>query len=223
MLNLVFVETALELVPSSLIGHPAVKRNAKRRGKKQIESLLDRSLHHHAMNRLDAQEKRGRPDIIHLCLLLALGSPLNRRGQLNVWVNTLHGYTITVNPETRIPRNYNQFTSLIEQLYKTGKVPPLEDFTLLLLERKKLSELKQEIKPTKTIALSSHGEKISLNKLVTTLVETDNPLVFLGAYPKGPMEKATLDQVDQVFSIHDSVLEAWTVTSRLIYEYESIS
>lgn len=223
MLNLVFVETSLELVPSSLIGHPAVKRNAKRRGKKQMESLLDRSLHHHAMKKLDKQEKRGRPDIIHLCLLLALGSPLNRRGQLNLWMNTLQGYTITVNPETRIPRNYNQFTSLIEQLYKTGKVPPNEENALLQLERKKLNELKQEIKPTKTIALSSHGEIISLKDLVTTLVETDNPLVLLGAYPKGPMENTTLEQVDQVFSIHDSVLEAWTVTSRLIYEYERVS
>jgi rRNA small subunit pseudouridine methyltransferase Nep1 len=126
-----------------------------------------------------------------------------------------------VNPETRIPRNYNQFTSLLEQLYKTGKVPPNEELTLLRLVKKNLSELIQDISPTTTIALSSHGQKKSLVELATLMINMKNPLVMIGAYPKGPMEETTFGFADHVYSVHDSVLEAWTVTSRLVYEYEN--
>jgi len=91
MLQLVFVEAALELVPPEILGHPSVRRNAKRRGKRPEETLLDRSLHHFAMDRLPDSEKRGRPDIIHFCLLEAMGSPLNRAGLLRVWMSTRDG------------------------------------------------------------------------------------------------------------------------------------
>jgi rRNA small subunit pseudouridine methyltransferase Nep1 len=126
-----------------------------------------------------------------------------------------------VNPETRIPRNYNQFTSLLEQLYKTGKVPPNEELTLLRLEKKELGELIQDISPTETIALSSHGQKKSMNELARIMKNIDTPLVMIGAYPKGPMEETTSSLADHVYSVHDLVLEAWTVTSRLLYEYEN--
>jgi rRNA small subunit pseudouridine methyltransferase Nep1 len=71
MLTILFVETSLELVPRKIMRHPSVTRNAKREGKKPNEVLLDRSLHHHAMKSLDGAERRGRPDIIHFCLLEA--------------------------------------------------------------------------------------------------------------------------------------------------------
>ena len=102
-LNLVFVETALELVPAEILGHPSVRRNAKRRGKRPEETLLDRSLHHYAMTGLPGQEKRGRPDILHFCLLEAMGSPLNRAGGLRVWVSTHRGQLIEIDPSTRLP------------------------------------------------------------------------------------------------------------------------
>ncbi|MCX6656638.1 MAG: hypothetical protein NTY03_16185 [Candidatus Bathyarchaeota archaeon] len=51
MLNLLFVEASLELVPKQIVHHPSVTRNAKREVKKPDEVLLDRILHHHAMLR----------------------------------------------------------------------------------------------------------------------------------------------------------------------------
>ena len=68
MLDLVFVETSLELVPPEILRHPSVKRNAKRRGKRAEETLLDRSLHHYAMDKLSDSEKRGAsryPSLLH--------------------------------------------------------------------------------------------------------------------------------------------------------------
>ena len=82
MLNLILVEAALELVPKRILRHPSVRRNAKRRGKPPEETLLNRSIHHSAMSRLENSEKRGRPDIANVCLLETQGSPLNKLGKL---------------------------------------------------------------------------------------------------------------------------------------------
>ena len=124
MLNLLFVEASLELVPRQIARHPSVTRNAKREGKSPDEVLLDRSLHHHAMLSLPEAEKRGRPDIIHFCLLEALGSPLNKAGRLKTLVHTLNGDLLDISPELRLPRDCYRFRSLMEQLFTVGRVPP---------------------------------------------------------------------------------------------------
>lgn len=221
MLNLIFTETALELVPREILLHPSVKRNAKRRKKAAEETLLDRSLHHYAMDRLPNAEKRGRPDIIHFCLLLAMGSPLNRQGRLNVSINTVNGFSIEVDPSTRPPRDCIRFNSLMEQLLINGAVP-VEGDPLMRVYRNKLGEQMKKIAPSKTIALSSHGEPSSFEKVSKILSMESNPVLLLGAYPKGPMSKEVVDLADQVYSVYPESLEAWTVTSRIIYEYEKL-
>jgi rRNA pseudouridine-1189 N-methylase Emg1 (Nep1/Mra1 family) len=45
-------------------------------------------------------------------------------------------------------------------------------------------------------------------------------MVLIGAYPKGAMKAETLDLADEVYSVYPESLEAWTVTSRIVYEYE---
>ena len=220
MLHVTFVETSLELVPPEILNHPAVKRNAKRRGKRAEETLLDRSLHHYAMKKLLASEKRGRPDIFHYCLLLALGSPLNKYNRLRVYANTLQGYSIRVDPQTRPPRDGIRFNGLMEQLFLNSRVPTDSSNPLMTLKREKLSRLKKSIEPSKTFALSSHGKSSDLHSVSKLLASETNPLVFIGAYPNGPMDNETLSIVDEVYSVYPEALEAWTITSRLIYEYE---
>jgi rRNA small subunit pseudouridine methyltransferase Nep1 len=219
LLNLVFTETALELVPREILLHPSIKRNAKRRKKPAEETLLDRSLHHYAMDRLPDAEKRGRPDIFHICLLLAMGSPLNRLNKLRVSANTIGGYSITIDPETRPPRDCFRFNSLMEQLLVNGAVPP-EGKPLMKLSRAKLGEHLRGIAPSRTIALSSHGERSSFDEVAEMLIKEENPSVFIGAYPSGAMNPDVLGLANDVYSIYPEMLEAWTVTSRLIYEYE---
>ncbi len=222
MLNIVFVETALETVPRPIQDHPSVRRDAERRGKKPSEVLLDRSLHHSAMKGLPKAQKRGRPDIIHFCLLEALGSPLNLEGNLKVWIHTLGGYAIMVAPETRLPRDCLRFKSLMEQLFALGKVPPTGEYPLLTLKRMNLSELLERVEPTRIVALTSHGAPRSLEEICRGLAEENNPTVLIGAYPSGAMEEETLSQAHEAFSIYPKVLDAWVVTSRLIYAYERV-
>jgi len=110
-LILVLAESAVETVPESLWTHRSVQKHAKLRRKPPRSVLLDRSYHHAAMKGLEHSEKRGRPDIVHFALLEALGSPLNREGLLEVYVHTIDDNVITVDPETRLPRNCNRFVA----------------------------------------------------------------------------------------------------------------
>ncbi|TRM76859.1 16S rRNA methyltransferase, partial [Sulfolobus sp. A20-N-F8] len=75
MVNIILLESAIELVPREIVDHPSVIKNAKRRGKKPEDTLLDISLHYHAMKSLENKYKRGRPDIVHQALLLILTDP----------------------------------------------------------------------------------------------------------------------------------------------------
>jgi len=219
-LHLVFVETALELVPPEIQRHPSVRRNAKRRGKRPEETLLDRSLHHFAMDRLPDSEKRGRPDIIHFCLLEAMGSPLNRAGLLTVWISTNDSRLVEVDPSTRPPRDFNRFKSLMEQLLLDGRAPPGGEKPLLVLRDVGLRELVEEVRPTRVVALTSHGQPSSFQALGETLAVEETPMILIGAYPSGAMSRETTTVADQRVSVFPESLEAWTVTSRVLYEAE---
>ena len=220
MLNLILVEAALETVPRAILGHPSVRRNARRRGKRPEETLLDRSLHHSAMERLPDSHKRGRPDIVHICLLEALGTPLNAEGGLRIWVHTYGGHAIEVSPEARLPRDRGRFDSLVGQLFMEGRVPPGAESPLMALERKDLGTLLREIDPAYKVALTSRGEPSTLEGVCDNLVAKGDSAVMVGAFPHGPMRDETLSLVDRAVSIHPTTLETWVVTSRLIYEYE---
>jgi rRNA small subunit pseudouridine methyltransferase Nep1 len=209
MLNLLFVEASLGLVPGRTLRHPAVTRNARREGKKPDETLLDRTLHHHAMHELPEGEKKGRPDIIHFCLLEALGAPLNLEGNLRLGIHTLNGVSIDINPDVRLPRDGYRFKTLMERLLIEGQIPPAPN-----------PPLKQKLKPSRTFALTSHGKPLKLEKLCKIMALESNPLAFIGAYPHGEYRPETLAETDEQYSIYPEPLEAWVVTSRLIYEYE---
>ena len=220
MLNLIFVEAALETVPPEALRHPSVRRNAKRRGKSPEETLLNRSLHHGAMRSLVDAHKRGRPDIVQICLLEALGAPLNRAGGLRVWVHTYDGRVIRVSPEVRVPRDCNRFDSLMEQLLTVGRVPPKEGEPLMVVTDMSLAELLEEIGPSRTVALTSHGRPSDLEEVCGTLAGEGVSAVLVGAFPHGPLGEGTLALADEAVSIHPEPLETWVVTSRLVYEYE---
>ena len=120
MLHICLVESGLELVPKEISKHPLIRRYAKKRGKKPSKVLLDISFHYHAMKNLKDFNKRGRPDIVHFCLLEALGSPLNKMALLRIYVHTYDGKVVFIDPSTRIPKNYIRFVGLMEQLLDKG-------------------------------------------------------------------------------------------------------
>jgi rRNA small subunit pseudouridine methyltransferase Nep1 len=221
LLTLILAESALETVPEKLWKHPSVSKYAKIRRTKSRFVLLDRSFHHAAMKSLEQHEKRGRPDIVHFALLEALGSPLNKEGLLQTYVHTFNDYVITINPETRLPRNYDRFVNLIQQLFECGRVPPGQTETALLtVERKTLSQLILNIKPSYVLAFSRLGKSCTLETAVSKLANEKNPVVIVGGFPSGHFSEATMKIANETICIDAEMLEAWTVTSRVIYEFE---
>lgn len=220
MLHIILVEAALETVPPEILRHPSVRRNARRRGKRPEETLMNRSLHHSAMDELPESHKRGRPDITHICLLEALGTPLNREGGLRVWVHTFGGYAIEVSPLARLPRDCNRFDSLVEQLFAKEEVGPEGGKPLMTLRKMGLGALLEEIGPRRTVALTSHGERSSLEDVCKSMATWDVSAALIGAFPHGPIREETLSHADDTVSIYPKALEAWVVTSRLVYEFE---
>ena len=221
MLNVVLAEAALETIPKKIIFHPSVVAWAKGMGKKTNRALLDRSYHHRAMFSLDEGLKRGRPDIVHFSLLEALGTPLNKEGMLRTYVHTVENLLIYMKPEIRLPRNYNRFMGLIEQLFRTNRVPEHGQM-LLKLKKGRLNDLLDEIKPSYVLAFTRLGVPKTLHEVMCSLVKMEKPLVIVGAFPKGHFSEETVKLTNELVSIDPEVLNAWTVTSRIIYEYERL-
>ena len=219
LLVLILAESALETIPKDLWRHPAVRRHSKKRKKHPQFLLLDRSYHHAAMKTLLKNEKRGRPDIVHFALLDALGSPLNKERLLQVYVHTINDHIIRVKPEARLPRNYNRFVGLMEQLFELRKAPP-NGPVLLKLESKTLSQLLREISPPQVVAFSRTGKPRTLEDVASKLSSGERPAVIIGGFPHGHFSASTIRLADELVCIDEETLEAWTVTSRVIYEYE---
>jgi len=171
------------------------------------------------MKKLDSSEKRGRPDIVHFSLLEALGSPLNKERLLQVYVHTINDNVITVNPEVRLPRNYNRFVGLMEQLFEVGRIPPTGQ-TLLRLEHKTLPQLLHEIKPDYVMGFSRKGTPYTVENAISKLSDKEKPAVITCGFPHGHFSEATRKLMNELVCVDPEMLETWTLTSRIIYEYE---
>ena len=222
VLNLVLAESALETIPSQLWRDPLIRRYSEKRGKEAEFLLLDRSYHHAAMKNLLWSERRGRPDIVHFSLLEALGSPLTREGLLQVYVHTISNCIVSINPETRLPRNYNRFVGLFEQLFKLEQIPSNGPALLTLVKNTTLPKLVKRIKPDYTIAFSRAGTFKTLQECISAFADKKNPLVIVGGFPHGPLSSDSLKVADEVVAIDREMLETWTLTARIVYEYEKL-
>ena len=96
-LTIVLVDCGLEIIPKQIRHNPSISRSISQ--KNYSSQLLDNALHHNAMKNLKNFEKRGRPDITHLCLLNALGSPLNKEEKLKLYIHTIHNKIFEINPK----------------------------------------------------------------------------------------------------------------------------
>ncbi|NJF24755.1 16S rRNA methyltransferase [Thermococcus sp. Bubb.Bath] len=216
MLHLILAESELELVPQRIAGHPAIQSHAWRRRKKPMGMLLDATYHHAAIKGLPEAERRGRPDIIHISLLNALESILNREGHLRIYVHTRNDEVITVKPETRIPRNYNRFVGLMEKLFVEGSVP--KKLGLLRMEKKTLNELLKELAPDAIFVMHEGGRLVRGRELGEILAEIENPAVIIGGFPHGDFRRLP---PGELVSIYREPLMAWTVVNEVIVNLEA--
>lgn len=218
LLHIILADTELETVPKKISSDKTIKRRAQKSGRKSTEIILDSNYHHKAMKKINDSGRRGRPDIAHVCLLTALDSPLNKKRQLNFNIHTRHNKIIRINPETRIPRSYNRFIGLIEQLFQTKKVPP--ENPLIRMESKSLEEIIDEINPDKTINFSENGTKLDRNEFLKGYNLEEDILVIIGGFPHGDFLSNVEKFSDETISLYSETLDAVTVVNHVIQFYE---
>ena len=216
-LTVILAECGLELIPEEIKNSPAVQKNIKK--KSYSTKLLDNALHHSVMGKLKDVAKRGRPDIAHLCLLNALGSPLNKSGYFKLYLHTYNDLVYEINPEIKIARNYNRFKGLMAKLLMDDEIRT-EGLLLISRIKKKLYEL---IKPSiseEKILFSSKGKLVKNNYDLFDKNLDKNYVAIVGCFQKGSFSDQILDLSNKIVSVSNYSLDAWVALSRIIQYFE---
>jgi len=215
MLHIILADSEIELVPEELWNHPSVISTAQKRGKKPRNILLDSNFHHSAIREFfpGEENRRGRPDIVHYFLLNALESPLNIKNLLRVYVHTRNNETIFIRPDTRIPKSYNRFIGLMEDLFHNSYVPSRKE-PLIWIESMNVLELIGKIGVKNITVFCPQGKRKRLNEIL----EIDHTVV-IGGFSAG-YYKSDLKKFESA-SIFENELAAWVVAYEIIANYES--
>jgi rRNA small subunit pseudouridine methyltransferase Nep1 len=216
MINLIIADAELELIPAKIAGHPSVRATSSRRRRRAEECLLDSSLHHSAMNALLDAGRRGRPDIVHFCLLLAMDSPVNTEEDgLRVFVHTRNDIVLRFHPAIRLPRNYGRFTGLMEELLSIGEIVSPAGQQLASSARQTLGELVHEL-GSQAIAFSEEGKP---DYSLSFLRQYTDMTLIIGGFPHGAFLSDVSKYAVSTVSIAKGKLMAWTVVATVLAAY----
>lgn len=218
MLNILLVDSELETIPSEMLNDPGIRKYASTRKKKVQQLLLDSNYVHSSIDRFypGMSSRRGRPDIVHTFLNVVNDSILNRKGLLRIFIHTRNNSVISVNPETRIPKSYNRFVGLMEDLFIKGEIKA-DGKVLLGLENLTAQEMIQKYSSGRKVVMWPAGSRTPLNRIV----EDEDTTVIIGGFAEGDF-LSNLSGIEDKYSIFDEELTIWTVASELICAYENI-
>lgn len=218
-LILVLVEAGVELIPKKLRNHSAVKRHLNTRN--YASQLLDNALHHSAMRGLKDFKKRGRPDIAHICLLNALGSPLNKKGLLKIFIHTVKDRIFQISPNIRIARNFNRFKGLMAKMIIDRKIETKSGYLLSEYDGS-LAELVKSFQNREVVVFSKKSKPISSFLDVFPKDLEKNYIALVGCFQKETISDYIQQLGDRNLSISEFSLDAWVVVNELL-TYYSIS
>ncbi len=216
-LIIIIVECGIELIPKEIRNHSAIRKNLN--SQSLSSQLLDNALHHSAMKNLKNLNKRGRPDITHLCLLNALGSPLCKSGNLRLYMHTINNKIYEFNPEIRIARNYNRFKGLMAKLLIDNSVK-LNDKQLISLFNGDIQNLIKIVKKPQILLFSSKGKLVNNHSALFHEDITKNTIAIIGGFQKNTFSDELLNLSENLISISEYSLDAWVVVSKVINLYE---
>src|SRR5512136_617228 len=152
-----------------------------------------------------------------ITLLNLLEAPLNREGMLRVYVHTNQNYIISIDPKTKLPRNYTRFCGLLEQLAEEGKEPP-RGKPLMTLTGGTLKDLVKQLTPSRTLLLTEKGRKMKLESFAEKIAKEERPLIVIGGFQRGEFGKRELELADEKVSVYKEPLDAWIVASMVVHE-----
>jgi rRNA small subunit pseudouridine methyltransferase Nep1 len=218
----IFADTALELIPQELFYKEIIKKYASNKKKKPSQILLDSSYHYNAMKNLPNFRKRGRPDIIHFCLMNLIESTLvkNDPSSVEIYIHTITNKFIEIKSETRLPKNYDRFKGLMVKLFHQKKIDADDKILMILHENKNLHTVLSKIKQNKRFIFSLNGKKNNLKEIFEESCK-DDIAIIIGGFPYGNFSNQIVELTQNVVSIYPTALKAWIVLNKVIYTREN--
>ncbi len=207
MTNLIIADSEVELVPESISSHPTVRASARKRNKKPQECLLDSSLHYAAMRSLQNGGRRGRADIAHFCLLLALDSIPSREGRLRTYVHARGSFVMEFSPEVKLPKSFSRFQGLMESALTSGSVVT-DGKVLVRVSRENLAGLLTRL-GGRTIILTEKGRPVADYGVL------EGANLVVGGFPHGDFFSDLNGVEFEEMSLYSERLMAWTAVSLL--------
>jgi rRNA small subunit pseudouridine methyltransferase Nep1 len=222
MISLVLAESELERVPRQILNHPSVRMLAKQKKKPAETLILDASLHHSAMTSLTEGRRRGRPDIAHIFLLCTLESIANKENLIkNIIIHTRNDDAISIDPETRIMRNYPRFIGLMEQLFEKKMIKAGKKTLLNLNQQTNLSTIIKDLNADYVIVCSETAKKTDMKEYFATLQQKkpDHIVCIIGGFPSGSFHSNIEALNDDIICLHQEKLTAWTTVNEILTWY----
>lgn len=192
------------------------------KNRKGLFELLNSDDHRElCKKKLKRDPKDLRPDICHQELLALIDSPLNKAGQLQVYVRTNKNVLFEVNPSIRIPRTYKRFSGLIVQLLHKMKIKAGNTSTTLMKVIK--NPFSQHLPPgTRVYGMSCQGTLYSPNGLATALIPPEPtsdlpPVCFIiGAMAAGHITVEDHPYIEKMISVSEYPLSGAAAISRIL-------
>ena len=185
--------------------------------KRPFDIILDISWHYAAMKGIKNELKRGRPDLVHFCLLEACSIPLYFEKKLRVYVHTINNKVIFVGEKVRLPKSYHRFSGLMEKLFSDKKIQEGHQ-NLLEIKDMTFNNLIDIIDAKEVIGLSTKGLRSSYDQLAQEL--GNNSCIVVGGFARGHFSETVLKKIDRLICVDKNPLEAHVVIARLLYECE---
>ena len=217
MLTLIIADAELETVPEKMNNDYAIRKFAKGKGKPVGEVLLDSNYMHTSIDKYFPGEsnRRGRPDVIHLLLQVAMESILNKTGKLRVYIHTRNNYCITINPEVRLPKSYNRFVGLMENLFKKKEIAA-DGNVLLKAEEEGLVNFISRVAKGQLVVFSPDGERARMRDIIKS---GEDYTVIIGGFSEGDFI-SDVYPLAKAYSIFHQELTIWSVAGEVLAEYE---
>lgn len=218
MLTILLVDTELELIPREMLGDKSIRMHAQKRKKAAGKILLDSNYMHTTIDRFypGQSNRRGRPDIIYHFLTMALESILNKRGHLRIWIHTRNDKVIEISPQIRLPKSYNRFIGLMEDLYDKREIKAGEN-TLLKLHDANMKSMLELANVKNPKIMSPVGEPVKIQSVFQDK-EQDQSFI-IGGFSEGDYT-SDVYTLGKARSIFQEELTIWTVANELIVQYE---
>ncbi len=215
MLRLIIADAELQTVPEKMAKDRSIRNIAEKNHKNPLEMLLDSNYMHTTIEKFYPGEsnRRGRPDIIYIFLEVAMESILNKNNMLDVYVHTRDNFIIHINNQTKLPRSYNRFQGLMEDLFKKRSIEYNGTELLSMREENIIPFLKNL--GGQTVVLSPGGKESAISEIIN-----NNDLnIVIGGFSQGDFISDLYRNFPSYKIFHEE-LTIWSVGMEVISQYE---